>query len=316
MAGQPDYAVAAWLSAWMGPVETLVARRGGQPCADPLLELRQLGYLPAGAEPGAWEHLDADGWFTLLRAVARRCPRLAAALAAARLTRELSCAPLAAGAIGARAAYLREHLGRAVLPVLQATAGMLVPAASAADSAGVLAPDVHDTGVRVPVATLRRVPGDLLAVASGTLWRLWDASVEHAEARPLFGRVLADFPVIRYRLLRALAAVMEAEEHARRVAAGPDDAVARTGFHATCLQVRMDTQQLCGGGGYMRASRYALTWQALEESMAILRLLPGAATGGEERARRGVQARLAALGVADARWAALFPAERRRVPLE
>jgi alkylation response protein AidB-like acyl-CoA dehydrogenase len=159
----------------------------------------------------------------------------------------------------------------------------------------------------VPVGTLRRVPGDLLAVANGALWCLWNATAAHAESRPMFRRVLADFPVIRYRLLRALVAVLEAEEHAERAAADPDDGGSRAAFRAACSQVRTETQQLCGGSGFMCESDYAVTLMALDECLRLLGLLPSAALVSRDRAQCRVRARLEAWGVTAAEWAALAP---------
>lgn len=303
-----------WLEAWIAPVDALVARRGGRDGRDPLLELQEAGYLPEGHEPGAWEHLDAGGWLALLQATGRRCPRLATALVAARLTMEIAGAPLAPDAIAKRAAYMHAHLAEAGAPLLRVASALLATQSSESRAGSACAAEAADTGVAVPTATLRRVPGELLAVASGALWRLWNAAAEHAEARPMFRRVLADFPVVRLRLLRALAAVLEAEEHARRAAVHPDDGAARAAFHDACLRVRTDTQQLCGGSGYMRESAYAEPLQALDQCLRILGLLPDGAAGARAAAAPGARARLSAWGITDAQWAALSPGTQRRRP--
>lgn len=296
---------AGLLPEWVAPVDALLARRAGHAVVDPLVELRQLGYLPDGTEPPAWEHLDAADWFALLRAVARRCPRLGMALAAARLIVDIACSAPTPDAIAARATYVRAQWAEAAAPSLRVAAALLAALSSGLGPDSESVQDDMHIGVAVPSAALRRVPGDLLAVGNGALWCLWNASAAHVESRPMFRRVLADFPVIRYRLLGALVAVLEAEAHAERAAADPDDGGARAAFRAACLEVRTETQQLCGGSGFMCESDYAVTLIALDECLRMLALLPSAARASRDRAHPSVRTRLEAWGVTTAEWTAL-----------
>lgn len=294
------------LPALLSPVEALLARRAGPAGVEPLVELQQLGYLGDGADPGAWQQLGDADWFALLRAIARRCPRLAMALAAARLTVEIAGTPLAPDAIAVRAAYVRAHLADAGAPPMRVAAALLSSLSSGAepDSPGV-DPTVGEIGIVLPSAALQRVPRDLLVVASGTLWRLWNACAAHAESRPMFRRVLADFPVIRYRLLSALVAVLEAEEHADRAVADHDEGRPLAAFRAACLRVGTETQQLCGGSGFMRESDYAASLLQLDDCLRALGPLPTAASAQRDGAQDRVRDRLAAWGITAAECTAL-----------
>lgn len=115
---------------------------------------------------------------------------------------------------------------------------------------------------------------DLAALMSGCLWKAWETTVEHAESRPMFRRNLADFPAIRLRLLTALVNVLRVDEWAMLLASAPSSRVsmrACSALRRLADTVRIETQQICGGTGFMRESKYARVLQVLRSCDDLLR---------------------------------------------
>ena len=316
------------LAFFLEQVEAVSRRRVG--CGDPPAELAALGLLPAdGAEP-VWAQMSASEWFSLMRGMARRDPLLAAALASLRLASEHGERQ---GTGFALHAFRDGTRWRFKLPVL----GTQCESWIFCDGQRMR---------RVSAALLRQVEGDCfecddaqtgptdacapslisslwrdrLALVSGCLWRLWTVTVEHAESRPMFRRHLGDFPMVRLRLLILLAEVLRADEVSERAAAASP--VAGAGLMGTlrrCSEaIRVETQQICGGTGYMRESAYAraLTW--LDWCDGLMRLGPIADGGFDDRLAdeidRCVAARLEHAGISADRGAALLrPAAHRQL---
>lgn len=114
-------------------------------------------------------------------------------------------------------------------------------------------------------------------ITSGCLWYAWETCLQHAETRPMFRRYLADFPAIRLRLLRVLINVLHADEWAALLVTTQS---LRTRMRASAAlrrvadNIRIETQLICGGTGYMRESPYARALTALKQADDLLRGLP------------------------------------------
>ena len=316
------------LAFFLDQVEALSRRRVG--CGDPPAELAALGLLPAaGAEP-VWTQMSAAEWFWLMRGMARRDPLLAAALASLRLAIEHGEPDGTGFALHAFREGACWHLR---LPVLG------VPCESWIFCEG-------QRMRRVSAALLRQVEGDRfecehaqtapadactpslissfwrdrLALVSGCLWRLWTVTVAHAETRPMFRRHLGDFPMVRLRLLMLLAEVLRADELSERAAAATPMAGAELlgALRRSSEAIRVETQQICGGTGYMRESTYARALAWLDWCDGLMRLGPIADGVLDDRLAdevgRCVAARLEHAGIAADRAAALLrPAVHRQL---
>ena len=272
------------LAFFLDQVEALSRGRVG--CGDLPAELAALGLLPAaGAEP-VWTQMSAGEWFWLMRGIARRDPLLAAALSSLRLAIEQG----ERGGTGLALHAFRDGARwRIRLPVLRPQCESWI----FCDGERIR---------RVSAARLRQVEGDCyecddpqtalgdacapslissfwrdrLALVSGSLWKLWTVTVEHAESRPMFRRHLGDFPMVRLRLLMLLVEVLRADEVSERAAAAPPLAgAALMGTLRRCSEaIRIETQQICGGTGYMRESAYARALACLEWCDGLMRLGP------------------------------------------
>ncbi|MET3134532.1 hypothetical protein AAKU55_004832 [Oxalobacteraceae bacterium GrIS 1.11] len=122
----------------------------------------------------------------------------------------------------------------------------------------------HEADAAAPDGQPR--PSDIPLLLTGILERLWQEAAAHAENRPLFRRHLADFPAIRWRLIMALAHVLRAERIGLAMP-GPGHAAA---LRRAARAVRVDTQQICGGSGYMLESAFAGTLLWCERCCAAL----------------------------------------------
>ncbi len=118
---------------------------------------------------------------------------------------------------------------------------------------------------------------ELAQITSGCLWHTWEICLQHAETRPMFRRYLADFPAIRLRLLRVLMDVLRADEWATLLATTQSLRMrmrANAALHRLADSIRIETQLICGGTGYMRESHYASALLALKRIDELLRDLP------------------------------------------
>lgn len=116
-------------------------------------------------------------------------------------------------------------------------------------------------------------------ITSACLWHAWETTLQHAQTRPMFRRHLADFPAIRLRLLKVLLHILRADSWASLLATSQDFRTRRravTALRFVADQVRIETQLLCGGTGYMRESRYAKALSGLQKADALLRTWPSA----------------------------------------
>jgi alkylation response protein AidB-like acyl-CoA dehydrogenase len=261
---------------FLGQVNAVIRDRTAG--ADPWHELDLLGLLPGGRDDQPWDALDQAAWFCLLRGVAQACPCLAIALSSARLidisggdARTMGWAHNARRNDGAH-----WQLVLAVAPqtltswlfldglrlrcvdaarLQRATSHPPVYQSSCAD------PDCKVVGNAPDLARLE-AHTDVPLLLAGALRRLWELAAQHAETRPMFRRHLADFPVIQLRLLASMVEVMRAEQIALGLARNPARCFALG--HASALRrkaqaVCIETQQICGGTGYMRNSAFAQT---------------------------------------------------------
>lgn len=263
-------------------------------------QLTSLGLLadkPGEALPAS---LGVVEWFVLLRGLASRRPDLAVTLAA--LSTRDRCAavppdatgdgwalhaePLPDGQISlwlpcapSRHAHWRFLLGTEVRRV----AGTLQNAQRQAGGAWLA---LAQSCAALPCAEAdgalsQQRRNDALALVSGVLWQLLDATREHAANRPMFGRRLVDFPTIQLRLLRLHARLLVVEELADAHLGGQGGGQADgdgAGILAQAEAVRIDAQQICGGSGYIAESTFAASLSWLECAMRMLRatLHPGA----------------------------------------
>lgn len=116
-------------------------------------------------------------------------------------------------------------------------------------------------------------------ITSTCLWHAWETTLQHAQTRPMFRRHLADFPAIRLRLLKVLLHILRADSWASLLATSQDFRTRRravTALRFVADQVRIETQLLCGGTGYMRESPYAKALSGLQKADALLRTWPSA----------------------------------------
>lgn len=116
-------------------------------------------------------------------------------------------------------------------------------------------------------------------ITSGCLWHAWQATLQHAQTRPMFRRHLADFPAIRLRLLKVFLHILRADSWASLLATSQDFRTRRraaTTLRFVADQVRIETQLLCGGTGYMRESPYAKALNGLQKADTLLRTWPSA----------------------------------------
>jgi alkylation response protein AidB-like acyl-CoA dehydrogenase len=314
------------LAFFLDQVEVLSRRRVG--CGDPPAELAALGLLPvAGAEP-VWAQMSAGEWFWLMRGMARRDPLPAAALASLRLAIEHGEGE---GTGFALHAFREGVRWRIRLPVLRAQCeswifydGQRIRRVSAALLRQVEGDCFEcDDSQTAPARTctpslMSSLWRDRLALASGCLWKLWTVTVEHAESRPMFRRHLGDFPMVRLRLLMLFAELLRADEVSERAAAASPMAGAELmGTLRRCSEaIRVETQQICGGTGYMRESAYARTLTWLDWCDGLMRLGPIADGMLDDRLAdeidRRVAARLEHAGIPADRGAALLrPAVHR-----
>lgn len=285
---QSDAEFSATLGVFFEQVEALVHAR--KDAADPRTELGMLGLLPEAGVPPIWEDLGPFAWHGLVRGIAKACPRLAVGLSSARLVHECGgdthadawahdafrvagegwrfALPLPPGALSGSVSRWFFCDGERVY----ATAGACmrldaedVPISGASCAGGDVA------ALDGPVPSVYR---DVPAMLSGILQRMWRQCASHAEQRPMFRRCLADFPVVQYRLLLAMADALRADEIAARAAL--------SGFarfapgHADLLyrlaqEIKIETQQLCGGSGYMKESPYAETLYHTDWCVALFR---------------------------------------------
>lgn len=249
--------------------------------ADPLEALHHLGLLPEAEEEPVWQYMSGVDWFILLRGIATRNPRLGCVLASLRFAAEFGNAnntpeePVG-WALNARSTptggwQLQLPLDPAQAPRWYFSAeGQVATVRTAALQTGATEDGratvyCHGADVRLggpPAASLpQRCQRDTLALWSGILWRLLDCTTAHAAQRPVFRRTLADFPAIQARLSAAQARVLRAEELADCAARQWDPATAAH-FRCEAEAIRIETQQICGGSGFMRESPYAqsLIW--------------------------------------------------------
>lgn len=267
------------VAAFLDELEARCRRRAGR--AEPRTELTRLGFVPAVGEAPVWTEMGVADWFELLSGMARHEPGLAVALSGLRLASDHGGGPGSGWALN-----IRHGAGRwqFCLPRVRETfsewffcddremyrvsAASLCPVA-AADCFE--CSDAQAQSLGPCSAALRaRMWRDRLALANGCLWRLWSVAIEHAESRPMFQRQLGDFPVIRFRLLSLLLHLLRADELTERAAAlpptlsrlldAPSDLAGA--LRLVAQDVRVETQQICGGSGYMRESEYAqaLSW--------------------------------------------------------
>ena len=277
MQGQPaPTASSDEVAAFLDQVNAVIRDRTAG--ADPWRELDLLGLLPGGQEEQPWDALDQVAWFGLLRGVAQACPCLAVALSSARLVdisggdaRTMGWAHNARRTDGAH-----WQLALPVAP-LKLTSwlffdGLRLRCAATARLQRITAhPPVYQFGCAdldckivgdaPDLARLAAHP-DVPLLLAGMLRRIWELAAQHAESRPMFRRHLADFPVIQLRLLASMVEVMRAEQIATGLAHNPAHCFALG--HASALRrkaqaVCIETQQICGGTGYMRNSAFAQT---------------------------------------------------------
>ena len=300
------------LAFFLDQVEALSRRRVG--CGDPPAELAALGLLPVDDTEPVWAQMSAGEWFCLMRGIARRDSALAAALASLRLAiehgeRERTAFALHAFRDGAcwrfKLPALREYSqswifyeGQRTRRVSAALLRQVEGDCLECDDAQTAQADTYAASL---ISSLWR---DRLALVNGCLWKLWTVTVEHAESRPMFRRHLGDFPMVRLRLLMLLAELLRADELSERAAAAtPMPGAELMGALRRCSEaIRVETQQICGGTGYMRESAYAraLTW--LDWCDGLMRFGPIADGVLDDRLadeiERHVAARLERAGIA------------------
>jgi alkylation response protein AidB-like acyl-CoA dehydrogenase len=278
------------LAVFLDQVEARCSRRVG--AVDPLAELGKLGLLPAAGDVPVWAEMSAADWFVLLRGIARRDPPLAASLSSLHLAIDHADGPGTGWALHAsghaghwriRLPTLAEHCTNWVFcdgeqlrwvstAMLRQTATDVFECDHAATVlAGSCSPSLLSSFWR-----------DRLALINGCLWRLWTVTVDHAESRPMFRRHLGDFPAVRLRLLLLLAELLRADELAERAAAASPSATSGRNSAATLMgalrrcaeTIRVETQQICGGSGYMRESHYAQALVWLDWCDGLMRVGP------------------------------------------
>lgn len=288
--------------------------------AHPWHELDLLGLLPGGQDDQPWDALDQAAWFCLLRGVAQGCPCLAIALSSARLVdisggdaRTMGWAHNARRTDGAH-----WQLVLAVAPPTLTSwlffDGLHLRCVDTARLQRIMShPPIYqfscadlDCKIVDSAPDLARLAAhtDVPVLLAGTLRRIWELAAQHAETRPMFRRHLADFPVIQLRLLANMVEVMRAEHIATGLARNPARCFGLG--HASPLRrkaraVCIETQQICGGTGYMRNSAFAQTLAWIEWCDGAINLAPvgDAALSVHELADidAGVMRRLTALGM-------------------
>jgi hypothetical protein len=249
--------------------------------ADPWRELDLLGLLPVAEDDQLWDALDQAAWFVLLRGVAQACPRLAIALSSARLVATHGGDARTQGWAHNvhRIDGTHWQLALAVAPLTLASwfffDGLRLRCVDTARLHYITShPPVYqfhcadlDCKIVDHALDLARLVAhtDVPLLLAGTLRRIWKLAAQHAETRPMFRRHLADFPVIQLRLLASMVELMRAEQIATGLAQNPARCFALG--HASALRrkaqaVYVETQQICGGMGYMRDSAFAeaLAW--------------------------------------------------------
>lgn len=315
------------LALFLDQVRIWCDRRVGA-TADPLDGLARLGLIAAADEVPVWAQLDEADWFALLRGIARCDPALAAALSGLRLTLDCLGGPGVGWIAWARRSVGHWQFRSPVSPAPCAHWAFYdgerirrVPAAAlrhGADGCLECADDAAAPDAR-PTPALSRFRRDRLALISGCLWQLWTVTVDHAETRPMFRRCLGDFPAIRIRLLLLLAQLLRADALIERAAAAtlpaglePHLQAGLMGALRRCAgAIRTDTQQICGGSGYMRESRYAQALDWLDWCDGLMRLGPisdaALADGVAAEIDRSAARRLAGAGIGAQQSAMLLP---------
>lgn len=122
---------------------------------------------------------------------------------------------------------------------------------------------------------------EIAMLSSGCVWHAWETCMQHAQTRPMFRRHLADFPAIQLRLLKVLIQVLRVDEWASLLVGTQNLRTrkrASTALRYVADKVRIETQLICGGTGYMRESAYASALSALQVIDDLLRGLPSTDT--------------------------------------
>jgi hypothetical protein len=159
---------------------------------------------------------------------------------------------------------------------------------------GTLAPELAAAFVGVHPAW-RRPPiprAIVVAARQGLLWYLLHQVRQHTELRVMFGKRLAEQPVIRLRLVAVAAHLAWSEYLAERIESPGVPAMLQDVIDAVCTVLQLT----CGGTGYMVESAVgqAIQWlEACEQSLGA---------SGEAPAPPGLRERWIEAFLTDASW--------------
>lgn len=306
------------LALFLQQVEELVNRRHGPP--QPWHEMTLLGLLPTTGETPVWQDFSQDVWFSLLRGMACQSPALAILLSSARRVTQCQGDPqqhafahharqnadgqwqLMLPATNNAISHWHFQNGNQILQV--ATHVLAVQHEPCDDSMLIKALCPPTACLAVGVATVPSCYQDVLAIWSGVLYRVWKQSALHAENRPMFRRHLADFPPIQYRLLTAMTNLLWADELIARLMQTQDETViiaTLPDIHRRAQAIWIETQQICGGSGYMLESDYGQSLVWFNWCRSILQQTPATdsplAMNEQESIRQHITDHLRGMGV-------------------
>jgi hypothetical protein len=182
-----------------------------------------LGLVPGADAPGAADCMEAEAWQYLLRHLALRKPEAAVTLLL------FNRYPIWSATVAAGVARLTETDWIAAL--IRLTGGT--------DSF--------------------RCAAELALILAACLHRAWVLTLQHAELRPMFRRQLANFQHVQFRLLELSELAARAERAAACLVATPEDQTPLSELLDLCAALCNESQQICGGSGYLRETAFAET---------------------------------------------------------